>query len=174
MDGGGARELLVVWWSATGGTRQLVDAFAAGARQGADAAGSVEVIVRVVRADRCGADELLAASGVMFASPENLGAVAGMLKDFFDRTYYAALDRINGRPYATLVCAGTDGEGATRQIDRVATGWRLRRVAPPLIVRTGAQTPEAILAPKTIAPSAAGQASELGEAFGAGLALGVI
>ena len=53
------------------------------------------------------------------------------------------LDRINGRPYATLICAGSDGENAARQIARIATGWRLRAIADPLIVCTRAQTPEA-------------------------------
>jgi hypothetical protein len=32
------------------------------------------------------------------------------MKDFFDRSYYAVLDRINGRPYATMICAGSDGQ----------------------------------------------------------------
>ena len=86
----------------------------------------------------------------MFATPENLAAMSGLMKDFFDRAYYAALDRINGRPYATLICAGSDGTGAARQIARIATGWRLRPIAPPLIVCTHATTPEAILAPKVI------------------------
>ena len=35
--------------------------------------------------------------------------------------------------------------GAARQLARIATGWRLRAVAEPLIVCTHAQTPEAIL-----------------------------
>ena len=46
------------------------------------------------------------------------------MKDFFDRTYYAVLDGINGRPYAALICAGSDGQNAARQIERIATGWR--------------------------------------------------
>ncbi len=50
--------------------------------------------------------------------------MAGVMKDFFDRTYYPALDRIVGRPYATLICAGSDGENAARQIHRIASGWR--------------------------------------------------
>ena len=44
-----------------------------------------------------------------------------MMKDFFDRTYYAALERINGRPFASLICAGSDGRNAAQQIDRIAT-----------------------------------------------------
>ena len=44
------------------------------------------------------------------------------MKDFFDRTYYPVLDQISGRPYATLICAGSDGHNAARQVERIATG----------------------------------------------------
>ncbi len=83
------------------------------------------------------------------------------------------LDQISGRPYATIIAAGTDGEGAARQIQRIATGLRLKEVAPPLVVRNGAQTPEQILAPKVVPDAALGQARELGAALAAGLASGV-
>ena len=96
------------------------------------------------------------------------------MKDFFDRSYYAALDRINGRPYATLICAGSDGENAARQIARIATGWRLRAIADPLIVCTHAQTPEAILAPKQIVlPRDLDRCGEIGATLAAGLAAGI-
>jgi len=29
-----------------------------------------------------------------------------------------------------LICAGSDGTGAARQIERIATGLRLKRIAP--------------------------------------------
>jgi multimeric flavodoxin WrbA len=90
-------------------------------------------------------EDVLAADGYLFVTPENLGAMSGLLKDFFDRSYYAALERINGRPYASLICAGSDGSNAARQIARIATGWRLKAIAEPLIVCTHAQTPPAIL-----------------------------
>jgi len=95
------------------------------------------------------------------------------MKDFFDRSYYPVLDRINGRPYAVLVCAGSDGQNAVRQIARIATGWRLRVVAEPLVVCTHAQTPEAILAPKTIGGADLQRCEDLGAAVAAGLALGI-
>src|SRR3546814_12969381 len=74
------------------------------------------------------------------------------MKEFFDRNYYAVLDQLNGRPYGLMISAGTDGAAAVRQAERICTGWRLNAVAPPLIVKTGADTPEAIAAPKTIRP----------------------
>src|SRR5450756_177767 len=138
------KELLIVFHSVTDGTRQMAEAAARGA------AAESEVQVRLMRAPEAGAEDVLRADGYVFSTPENLAAMAGVMKDFFDRTYYAALDRIAGRAYATLICAGSDGQNAARQIERICTGWRLRAVADPLIVCTHAQTPEAILAPKTI------------------------
>jgi multimeric flavodoxin WrbA len=129
--------------------------------------------VRLVPAAEAGPADLLAAAGYLFATPENLAAIAGLMKDFFDRTYYAALGRIEGRPYATMICAGSDGANAARQIARIATGWRLRQVAEPLIVLTHAQTPEAILAPKSIAPEDLARCEELGATLGAGLSIGM-
>ena len=96
-----------------------------------------------------------------------------MMKDFFDRSYYAALGRIAGRPYATLICAGSDGENAARQITRIATGWRLKEIASPLIICTHAQTPERILAPKVIAAEDLDRCREIGATIAAGLALGI-
>ena len=116
---------------------------------------------------------VLPADAYLSASPENLAAMSGLMKDFFDRCYYAALDRVNGRPYAAMICAGSDGQNALRQIDRIATGWRLKSVAPGLIVCTHAQTPERILATKTIGVDELARCAELGAGLAAGLALGV-
>ncbi|HEY0185382.1 MAG TPA: NAD(P)H-dependent oxidoreductase [Rhodopila sp.] len=161
------KTLLIVFHSLTGGTRQMADAAAVGA------SGEAEASVRLLTASTAEAADLLGADGYLFATPENLAAIAGQMKDFFDRTYYPALDRINGRPYAVMICAGSDGENAARQIARIATGWRLRPVADPLIVRTNAQTPEAILAPKTVAAADLGRCRDLGAALATGLAAGI-
>ena len=77
---------------------------------GAQSEGGIRV--RLLPAADTTAADILQADGYVFATPENLGAMAGRMKDFFDRTYYAALDRINGRPFATLICAGSDGHNA--------------------------------------------------------------
>lgn len=128
---------------------------------------------RLLRADQVTPDDLLAAGGYLFACPENLAAMSGLMKEMFDRCYYPVLGRIEGRPYATAIAAGSDGEGALRQIDRIATGWRLKRVAEPLIVNLAAQTPEAILAPKTVPEAQLARCTALGAALAEGIALGV-
>ena len=164
---GAAKTLLIVYHSLTGGTRQMAEAVRAGAVAEAGCA------VRLLHAAQAGPGDVLAADGYVFATPENLAAMSGQLKDFFDRSYYAVLDQVNGRPYASLVCAGSDGSNAARQIARIATGWRLKPVAEPLIVCTHAQTPEAILAPKQIGDEDLERCRALGEALAAGLVLGV-
>jgi multimeric flavodoxin WrbA len=158
--------LLIVFHSVTGATEQVARAAARGA------ADEPAVRVRLLRANEAGAHDLLAANGYIFATPETLASISGLMKDFFDRNYYAVLDRISGRPYAAMVCAGSDGQNACRQVERIATGWRLRRVAEPLIIFTRAQTPAEILAPKSINPNELGPCVELGATLAAGLALG--
>lgn len=161
------KTLLIVYVSFTGGARQMAEAAAEGAR------GEEGVQVRLLQAPQAGPEDLLGADGFVFAGPEMLGSMAGLLKDLFDRCYYPLLERVQGRPYAALVCAGSDGQGAARQIERIATGWRLKAVAPPLIVCTRAQTPQAIQAPKQLPPAELEACRELGAAMAAGLALGV-
>ena len=161
------KTLLIVFHSMTGGTRQMAEAAARGA------AAEPQVDVRLLPASDAQPADVLGADGYVFATPENLAAMAGLMKDFFDRTYYAALGRIEGRPYSALVCAGSDGRNAARQIERICTGWRLRTVADPLIVCTHAQTPEAILAPKAIRADDLGRCEELGATLAAGLAMGI-
>ena len=129
---------------------------------------------RLIQADASLPEELLAAGGFLFACPENLGAMSGAMKEMFDRCYYPLLGRIEGRPYATAIAAGSDGRGAQAQIDRIVTGWRLRRVADPLIVNLGVQTPEAILAPKNVPTADLQRCHDLGAALGEGLRLGII
>ena len=160
------RTLLIVYHTMTGGSRQMAEAAQRGALEH-------EVDVRLIQARDANADDLLGADGYVVVTPENLASMSGVMKDFFDRTFYAVLDRSVGRPYATLVCAGSDGQNAVRQIDRICTGWRLKRISEPLIVCTHAQTPEKILAQKTIAADDLQRCEDIGAAIAAGLALGI-
>ena len=161
------KTILVIWHSHTGGTAQMVAALVEGAR-GVD---GVRVIER--HAVDATAEDALAADAFVFATPECLAMLSGQLKDFFDRSYYALLDRVNGRAYAAMVCAASDGTNAVRQIERIATGLRLRKVADAIIVNTAAQTPERILAPKQIGESELARCRELGQLLAHGLSIGL-
>jgi len=155
--------LAIVWHSRTGAAKAMAEAAAHGA-------GGLGVLCP---AQDVTPDFLMAAQGYLFACPENLASMTGAMKEMFDRCYYPLLGRVEGRPYATLIAAGSDGQGAQAQIDRIVTGWRLRRVAEPLIVNLGAQTPEAILAPKTLTNAHLTNCHDLGAAMAGGLSLGI-
>lgn len=161
------KTLLIVYHSMTGGTEQMALAAAEGART------ETGTRVSLLRAADAGAEHVLQADGYLFATPENLASMAGQMKDFFDRTYYAALDQVNGRPYTALICAGSDGRGAAQQLERIATGWRLKQIADTYIVCTRAATQSEILRPKIIAPAYLQHCEALGATLASGLAMGI-
>lgn len=149
------KRLLIVFHSQGGTTQQLAEAALRGARRETD----VETVLR--RAFDAGLDDLLAAHALLVVTPENLGYMAGAIKDFFDRTFYPAQGRVDGMPYAVLVKAGNDGTNTAVQVARIARGYKWRKVAEPLIVRGDA------------GPADVAAAEDLGQALAAGLALGI-
>ena len=87
--------------------------------------------------------------------------VAGLLKDFFDRTFYASEGKVIGLPYALMVSAGNDGSGTVAAVERIVLGYRWKRIAEPLIVH-GEPTPQALQ-----------RCCELGQLLAAGVAMGI-
>ncbi len=156
------RKLLIVYHTQFGATAQLAEAAHAGARSidGVDA--------RLLRAADAGVDDLVAADALIIASSENFGGMAGMVKDFLERTFYPCEGKLEGRPYAVLVCGGTDGTGAMREIDRVATGWRLRKVHPGLIHKSGVTAQ-----PTAVPDDVLARCREIGATLAAGVSAGI-
>lgn len=146
--------ILVVYHSQSGTTAALMASVAAGAT-----AESAEV--RLVPALEADVDDLLWCDGVIFGSPENLGYLSGGLKNFFDRTFYPAQPHQLNLPYAVVISAGNDGSNALRQLQRIVRGYPLRCVSEPLLF-VG-----------EVNDSYLQQCHELGQAFAAGLAMGI-
>lgn len=161
------KKLLIVYYSYTNGTRQMAEA----AFDAAQAEEGLEPVLK--RAEECEFEDMLMADGFIFATPENLAAIAGVMKAFFDRCYYPLLGKIEGRPYAAMICAGSDGQNARQQLERIATGWRLKRVIDTPIICTHAQTEHEILTPKAIDSRDLDRCKEVGATLSAGLAMGI-
>ena len=113
-------------------------------REGAAATDGVSVITR--SAIVATAADVQSSDALIIATPENFGYMAGSIKEFFDRVFYACMadttalgggvqSLLAGRPYAVLVCAGNDGTGALQSVDRLITGWRMRKAHPGVIAR---------------------------------------
>ena len=161
------KSLLIIYHTTTGGSLQMAQAALEGARL------EPEVSSSLIHASNAHPRDLLHADGYLFVMPENLGSMSGMMKDFFDRCYYALLEKIHAKPYALLVCAGSDGQGAVRQAERILTGWRLKAVMPARIVLTHAQSPQRILSPKRISDTDLNSCHETGLTLATGIAASI-
>src|SRR5690606_14615563 len=116
----GKKILLVVWHSRTGAARQMAQAATEGALAVvAELKAADQLAIITKPADQTDTPDLLQADGFLFCAPENLAALSGAMKEFFDRCYYGALDQLNGRPYGVLISAGSDGSAAARQVERI-------------------------------------------------------
>ncbi len=149
------KSLLIVYHSQSGSSAQLARAAWRGAQLEVDTA----VLLR--RAWDAGTGDLTRADGLLLVMAENSGALCGTMKDFLDRTFYPAIARGLVLPYALLISAGNDGRGAQRQAERILSGYPFPPAAQPVILRG------------TLCPAHHEASVELGQAFAAGLSMGI-
>lgn len=121
--------ILILYHSQTGNTGQMAEAVC----EGAKAIDGVEVILK--KAADATLDDLLACDGLALGTPENFGYMSGMIKDFFDRTYGEAQDKVFRKPFVIFISAGNDGTGALRAIERIALGYKFKTVFHPVIAK---------------------------------------
>jgi multimeric flavodoxin WrbA len=148
--------LLLVTHSRSGTTSQLAGAVLAGVEE---AATGTEV--RALDAFDAGADDVLAAAGVILGTPARFGYMSGAMKDFLERIYHPCLDRTNGLAWALFVKGDTDVAGGVSSVERIVAGLRWRRVLPVLEVVGEIETAHL------------DAARELGGSMAAGLELGI-
>ncbi len=135
--------------------KRMAESFAKGAAK------EQNVTVTFKKAAEANTEDLLTCSAIAIGSPEYFGTMAGMIKDFFDRTYETAKDRTIGRPFIVFVCAGNDGRGAITQIERIAAGYKWKQV----------QEHMRVVGPPTAHDLAA--VEELGQTLAAGVDFGI-
>ncbi|MBV1872727.1 MAG: flavodoxin family protein [Gammaproteobacteria bacterium] len=122
-------KLLIIYHSQTGNTEKMAKAVLRGALEVED------VETRYLRAFDANLDDLLWCDGVLIGTPENFGYMSGAVKDFLDRTYYPAQEKVTGKPYAVFISCGNDGSGAVYNIQRIAKGYPLSQVVEPIICK---------------------------------------
>ena len=152
------KRLLVLSHSRTGSPARLRDALLLGV-------GAVDAVTPVaLDVTDAGLDDVLAASGVLVATPARFGALAGLTKDLFERIYPWFEERPDvrpGMPWTAVVKGASDPSGAVRDLERILVGLRWRQVLPP--VQCVGELTDADLA----------AAQELGATFAAGLDAGI-
>ena len=80
-------------------------------------------------------DDIKSAQAVIIGTTENLGYMAGLIKDVFDRCYYSCLEVTQGLPFTFYIRAGHDGTGTRRAIESITAGLRWKLVQDPLVCR---------------------------------------
>ena len=126
---GERKRLLIVFHTQSGNTGRLADAVLKGAQR------VTEVDTVMKRAFDAGTEDLLACHGLLLGTPENFGYMSGMPKDFFDRTFYVVENQVFRKPYVVFISAGNDGTGALRAIERIALGYKFKKVYEPVIAK---------------------------------------
>lgn len=151
------RHLLIIHGGHAGGrTHRLVQAVQLGVLATEEA-----IDVRTRPALEASIDDMLWAHGLLIGTPEHFGYMSGAVKDFMDRTFYPAEGKVDGLPYAIFVSASNDGTGAVASIERIALGYKWKKVADAVIVRG------------EITDADLQRCGELGQTFAAGLSLGI-
>jgi len=121
------KKLIVIAHAPSENTNQMLQAVLKGAND--DNITSVDVTF-IPPLEAC-ADDIKSAQAVIIGTTENLGYMAGLIKDLFDRCYYDCIDHTQGLPFTFYVRAGHDGTGTRRAIESITTGlrWRLVHVS---------------------------------------------
>lgn len=149
------KSILVIYHSQGGTMERMAHRFALGAAR------EENIAVILKKAADAGIDDLLHCSAIAIGTPEYFGTMAGMIKDFFDRTFVTAQERTIGLPFVIFVCAGNDGRGAITQIERLAAGYKWQQVQEHFRV-VGAPTEQQLA-----------DLEELGQTLAAGVDFGI-
>mgnify|MGYP002023730128 FL=1 len=119
------------------------------------------VETRMLKANDAGPEDLLWADAMAIGTPENFGYMSGMIKDFLERTFYEVEGKLNPLPYALFICAGDDGSGAVRSIERIANGYPFKKVQEPIICKADVEASKA-------------KCKDLGLMLAAGIEMGIL
>ena len=119
------------------------------------------VETRMLKANDAGPEDLMWADVMAIGTPENFGYMSGMIKDFLERTFYEVEGKLNPLPYALFICAGDDGSGAVRSIERIANGYPFKKVQEPIICKGDVEASKA-------------KCKDLGLMLAAGIEMGIL
>lgn len=151
------KHLVIIAHAPSENTRRMLEAII----RGANNPELSDVNVRYIAPLDTRPDDIKAAQAIIIGTTENLGYMAGLIKDVFDRCYNDCLESTQGLPFTFYVRAGLDGTGTRRAIESIAKGLRWRLVQEPLICK-GAFSEDFI-----------DQCEELGLTMAAGLDVGI-
>jgi len=125
--------VLIVFHSQSGNTRAAAEAVA----EGVNAVAGAQTVIK--EALDAGEEDLLACDAIALGTPDYFSYMAGGLKDFFDRTFYATQGAVTGKPCGIFVTHGGGGK-AVESVKDISGSFKFEIVGEPVLVRN---TPDA-------------------------------
>ena len=129
-------KLLIIYHSQSGNT----EAMAKAVYKGALSSGATASLKKAAEAT---SNDLIDCDAVVFGTPNYFSYMAGAVKDFFDRAFYAVLDKVDNKPYAVLGSEGGGGKQALDSVDRICSSLRLKKAFEG-VVATGKPSSEVL------------------------------
>ena len=89
----------------------------------------------VKTASEAEADDLISCEAICFGTYDYFGYMAGMLKDFFDRTFYPTQGQVDDKMYGMFVTQDGRGFEASESIKEMCRSFKFNQIAEVLLVR---------------------------------------
>jgi flavorubredoxin len=115
-------KLLVIYHSQSGNTEKMAKAIS----EGAVSSGATVTLKKAIDAV---ANDLLNCDAVIIGTPNYFSYEAGMVKDFFDRTFFTLKGKVDGKPYATFGSYGGGGDKAIQSLNKLCEALGLKKAA---------------------------------------------
>lgn len=115
-------KVVIIYHSQSGNTEKMAQAVAEGAKE----AGAT---VTLKKAADAVAEDVLGCDAVVFGTPNYSSYMAGMIKDFFDRTLFALKGKVDGKPFSTFGSYGGGGEKALDTLNAQCERIGLKKTA---------------------------------------------
>jgi flavorubredoxin len=115
-------KVLILYHSQSGNT----EAMAKAVQEGAASAGAEAILKKAADAD---ADDLMNCDAVVMGTANYFSYEAGMMKDFFDRTFFTLKGKVDNKPYAVFGSYGGGGEVAIESLAKLCDNLGLKKSA---------------------------------------------
>lgn len=121
-------KVLIVYHSLSGNTKKAAEIVA----EGVCSVAGAEAILK--QASEAGENDLVSCDAIAIGSPDYFGYMAGMVKDFFDRTFYPTQGKVSNKPCGIFVTHGGGGE-AVQSVKDLCRSFKFRAVSEPVSVQ---------------------------------------
>ncbi len=98
--------------------------------EGATSSGAT---VSLKKAANATSSDLMGCDAVIFGTPNYFDYMAGAIKDFFDRTFYELLNKVDDKPYAAFSSGGGSSKGALDSVEGICRSLRLKKAFEGII-----------------------------------------